>query len=72
MIEVKVLDWMPNHVMDVVKELRIKGYVQGTDFDFEYHKPEFDDLGIEAVYNRYTVFKFYKEELATWFSLRYQ
>jgi hypothetical protein len=71
MIEVKVIDWMPNTVMYVVRELRSKGYVQGKDFDFEYHKPKYDDYDHEPVYNRYTVFRFYKEELATWFSLTY-
>jgi hypothetical protein len=71
MIKVKVIDWMPSQSMEVVNELRSKGYVMGLDFDWEYHKPRFDDFGFEPVYNRYTVFTFYKEELATWFSLTY-
>jgi hypothetical protein len=72
MIEVKILDWLPSEVLDIVRELRKQGYVQGIDFDFEYHKPRFDDLSHDPVYNRHTIFKFYKEELATWFALRYQ
>ena len=72
MIEVTLNDLMPDEIMDIVKELRKKGYAQGVDFDFEYHKPEFNDWSGDAVYNRHTIFKFYKEELATWFSLRYQ
>ncbi len=71
MIEVKLVDSMPNEVMDIVRQLRQQGYVQGTDFDWEYHKPEYNDWSGDAVYNRYTMFTFYKEELATWFSLRY-
>lgn len=71
MIEVKVIDWMPNESMDVVRELRNKGYVQGIHFDFEYHPPKYTDLSHDPVYNRHTVFTFYKEELATWFSLTY-
>jgi hypothetical protein len=71
MIEVKLIDMLPNEIMDIVKELRKSGHVQGTDFDFEYHKPKYDDFSYEPVYNRHTIFKFYKEELATWFSLRY-
>jgi hypothetical protein len=71
MIEIKALDWMPWQAMEVVQELRSKGYVMGTDFEWEYHKPEFDDFTYEAVYNRYTLFRFYKEELASWFSLKY-
>jgi hypothetical protein len=71
MIEVKLVDSMPNEVMDIVRQLKQRGYVQGTDFDWEYHKPEYNDWSGDAVYNRYTMFTFYKEELATWFSLRY-
>lgn len=72
MIEIKVLDWMPAQVMDIVTELRSKGYVQGVDFDFEYHKPKYNDWSGDAVYNRYTLFRFYKDELATWFRLVYE
>jgi hypothetical protein len=72
MKEVKIVDWLPSEVLDIVRELRSQGYVQGIDFDFEYHKPKYDDWSGDAVYNRHTIFKFYKEELATWFALRYQ
>lgn len=72
MIEVKLIDMMPNEVLDIVKEIRKMGHAQGIDFDFEYHKPEILVDDYDGVYNRYTVFKFYKEELATWFALRYQ
>ena len=72
MIEVKLPDKLPDEIMDIVHELRKQGYVQGTHFDFEYHKPETNDWSGDVVYNRYTNFKFYKEELATWFALRYQ
>ncbi len=71
MIEVKLIDTMPNEVMDIVRQLKQRGYVQGTDFEWEYHKPEYNDWSGDAVYNRHTIFRFHKEELATWFSLRY-
>jgi hypothetical protein len=72
MIEVKLIDTLPNEVIGIVHELKQKGYVQGADFDWEYHKPEFNDWSGDAVYNRYTIFKFYKDELATWFELVYK
>ena len=72
MIEVKILDKLPSEFLEIVRELREKGYVQGIDFDFEYHPPKFDDFSGDAVYNRCVVFKFYKDELATWFSLIHQ
>lgn len=72
MIEVKLIDTKPNEVIDIVNELKQKGYRLGVDFDWEYHKPEYNDWSGDAVYNRYTMFKFYKEELATWFELVYK
>ena len=71
MIEIKILDKLPNEFLEIVRELKQKGYVQGVDFDFAYHPPKFDDFSGDAVYNRYVLFTFYKEELATWFSLMY-
>lgn len=71
MIEIKKDGWMPIELMEVVKELRRKGYVQGTDFDFSYHRPNFNDTTYELVNDRYAIFKFYKDELATWFELVY-
>ena len=72
MIEVKLIDKMPNEILDIVRELRNNGYIQGKDFDFEYHPPKYTDLTPDPEYNRHTIFTFYKEELSTWFSLRYQ
>ena len=72
MIEVKIIDKFPGEILDIVAELKGQGYIQGTDFDFEYHKPKYNDWSGDAVYNRYTIFRFYKDELATWFALRYQ
>lgn len=72
LIEVKILDISVSEILDIVKDARLKGYVQGVDFDFTYHPPKFDNFSGNAVYNRCVVFKFYKEELATWFSLMYQ
>ena len=72
MIEVKILDITVSEIVDLVKDVRLKGYVQGVDFDFAYHPPKFDNFSGEAVDNKCVVFKFYKEELATWFELAYR
>ena len=55
--------------LDLVHTLRDKGYVQGVDFDFAFHQSRWDDLIGEIP--KTTVFTFYKEELATWFSLQW-
>lgn len=72
LIEVKLLDKLPNEFLDIVRELKEKGYIQGIDFDFAYHPPKFDNFSGDPVYNRCVIFKFYKEELATWFRLVWQ
>jgi hypothetical protein len=72
MIEIKLPNMKPDAMMGIVKELRAKGYVQGTDFDFAYHKPEYDLERYGVLYDRYTLFTFYKEELASWFELLYK
>ena len=72
MIEVKILDIQVGQIVEIVHDLRLKGYVLDVDFEFEYHPPKFDNLSGHPVYNRHVIFKFYKEELATWFSLMYQ
>ena len=72
MIEVRIIDKKANDILELVKEIKALGHIQGVDFDFEYHPPKYDDSSTEGVYNRVTVFKFYAEELATWFELRYK
>jgi predicted NodU family carbamoyl transferase len=50
--------------------LKEKGYVQGIDFDFSFHQSKWDEMIGEIP--KHTEFIFYKEELATWFSLLHQ
>jgi hypothetical protein len=71
MIEVKLTDTTVEEMLVIVKDLRDRGYIQHTDFDFTYHPPKFDNISGHPVYNRCVVFKFYKDEVATWFSLVY-
>ena len=58
--------------MELVMELRKKGYVQGVDFDFTFVPIEIDPNNYETVEEKHTMFIFHKEEIATWFSLRHQ
>lgn len=71
MIEIKVLDLDINEISYIVGELKNKGYKLNTDFDFAYHPPKFDNFSGDAVYNKHVLFTFYKEELATYFTLKY-
>ncbi len=56
--------------MEIVRELRQQGLVQGKDFDFAYHPPEEDWMnGVQTA--RYTKFTFYEERWGTWFTLKW-
>lgn len=71
MIEIVIMDKDPSGVIEIVKDLRLSGLVQGQDFDFTYRPPQWDNFSGDAVYNKRTVFSFYTEELASWFALKY-
>jgi hypothetical protein len=70
MIKVKLIGALPGQTMEIVSELRGKGYVSGVDFDFAYNQTVWDDMIGEIP--RYTIFTFYRDELATWFELTYK
>lgn len=71
MISVEIKDRNPNEIIDIVRELRTQGLVQGKDFDFAYHASRWDTFGHEPPTRRFTVFTFYDEKLATWFILKW-
>jgi hypothetical protein len=50
----------PNDTLDIIRDIREQGLVQGKDFDFAYYqKPE------------HTKFIFHEDKWATWFNLKY-
>lgn len=55
--------------MEIVRELRTMGLVQGTDFDFAFHQSRWDEMIGEIP--RATIFTFYTEKWASWFALKY-
>lgn len=61
----------PDKVMNIVREMRDQGIVQGTDFDFAYHPATYNNDGYEAITPAHVVFAFYNEKYATWFSLKW-
>jgi hypothetical protein len=71
MMKVRMDGMLPRQAMETVSELRDKGYVTGIDFDFTYY-PSVNDRFTGPTKPCYTIFTFYKESLATWFTLRYQ
>ncbi len=71
MIKVIVKGKNSNEILDIVHELRSQGLVQGTDFDFAYHKAQYDNFSYEPAVEQHTVFSFHTEKYATLFALRY-
>ncbi len=67
--QVTIADKNPNDIMDIVRELRSSGLVQGKDFDFAFHQSRWDDMIGEIP--KETVFTFYTEKYATLFALKY-
>lgn len=72
MIEIKIYRKDPSVIMEIVRELRSMGLVQGRDFDFAYKPPSYDsDYSFEEVRPKHTVFTFHTEKYATLFTLKY-
>lgn len=56
--EIKLESRPAADVLEIVRELRRQGLVQGNDFDFKYD-------------HTVSMFYFYQEKYATWFALKY-
>ena len=69
MTVIKLLDKDPNEVIEIVRELRNSGMIQGQDFDFAYYQSKWDDMIGEIP--RHVEFKFYVAKSATMFALKY-
>lgn len=73
MIEVVVNDLTAIDAIDIVHELKNHGYVQGIDFEFSYHKAEYDGFSsYNETHGKYTVFTFYNDAVGSWFYLKYK
>ena len=57
--------------LEIVYELKQMGWVIGVDFDFAHFKPEYDDFGHEQAKPRHTVFTFYNDSNASFFTIKY-
>lgn len=55
----------------VVQEIREWGLAQGQDFDFAYHPPIYHDRQPHLNIMSVAEFRFYAQQDATWFKLKY-
>lgn len=70
-IEVVIYDRSPMEVTEIARDLKHQGYKINVDFDYAYHPPKWDHFGHEEPTRRYTIFTFYNEKHATFFSIKY-
>jgi hypothetical protein len=66
---ITIRDTDAGRTMEIVRELRTVGLVQGTDFDFSYYQSRWDEMIGEIPTT--TIFTFYTEKWASWFALKY-
>jgi hypothetical protein len=71
MIKIVIYKKNPSEIIEIVRELRAHGLVQGADFDFRYYPTEDNNFSYEDVIHKHTVFTFYEDKQATLFSLKY-
>jgi hypothetical protein len=68
-VTINVEDKDPTEILDIVKQLRASGLVQGVHFDFAYTQGRWDEMIGEIPKN--TRFIFYEEKYSTLFALKY-
>lgn len=66
---IKLIGKNPAEIMEIVREMRSAGWVQGIDFDFAFHQSRWDDMIGEIPRN--AIFTFYTEKYATFFALKW-
>jgi len=74
MVSVRLNEIDVYKLLDIVAELREMGWVTGVDFDFEYHKPVYDNFGgnnWDPETERHCIFTFYNDSNASYFMLRW-
>lgn len=65
------LEITPSLALTYVQELRDSGLVQGVDFDFSYF-PTINDRFSGPSKPAYVLFHFYKDSLATFYTIKWQ
>ena len=59
----------PTAILEIVRELRASGLVQGVHFDFAFYQSRWDEMIGEVP--THTTFTFYEEKYSTLFALKY-
>jgi hypothetical protein len=68
-VTITIEDRDPTAILDIVKQLRASGLVQGVHFDFAYNQSRWDSMVGDV--KGFTNFTFYEEKYSTLFALKY-
>lgn len=73
MMSVTVENWTPELTITVKQELESMGYILNKDFEYAFYPAtEMQVTGHTWSRNeKYTVYKFYDDSIASWFNLKY-
>ena len=70
MTDISIKGISSTKVLEIVQELRDMGWEQGKDFDFSFYPSEYDYMNGNIIKKR-TVFTFYNDTNASYFTLRF-
>jgi 3-methyladenine DNA glycosylase AlkD len=70
-IEVTIRNKNALQILNMVQELQSSGFKTNEDFEFCYHKAEWNTVDGVSGYTRQTVFRFNDPSIATWFSVKF-
>ena len=68
-MSITIEDKDPNDILDIVKQLRASGLVQGVHFYFAFYQSRWDPMIGDV--KGFTNFTFYEEKYSTLFALKY-
>jgi len=60
-----------NRLLVILEELKEIGWIPGVDFEFAYHKAEYDNFSYIPITEHHTKFTFYNDSNASYFMLRW-
>lgn len=71
MTPMKILHVTAIQALELRDQLTTAGLVQNQDFEWEYHRAEYDNFSFDAAVPRHVVFRFQDPGLATFYQLKW-
>lgn len=71
MTPMKILNVTAIQALELRDQLTTAGLVQNQDFEWAYHRAEYDNFSFDAVVPRHVMFRFQDPKLATYYQLKW-